>query len=196
MASRVEKITVGQIVLTANPAVGNWLNVNQQDGLVTGLLARADCADKDGDRLTAAVIEKAAYAFAEAGGPSRPILAEHDGPRLPDVSIVQWGVAESAMSIFGSGGAVIPAGAWFAQIQCGPATMARIAKGEARGFSIEGHALVKRLDDEIEVNVNDLAVAIIGGIRQAMCARSSSSEHGRKPAGDGGRVGGGRMFSR
>ena len=175
MASRVQHIDVGQIVLASRPAVGPFLAINTAANLVTGCLLRADRKDEDGDKIDAATIEKAAYRWAEAGGPSRPVLAEHDGPRLRDVLIVQWGVApaESPLVIYGTAGAAIPPGAWFAQLQCGPATMARIQKGELTGFSVEGTAVVKSLsdDEEFEIDVTDLAYAVVAGIRQGLGLR-------------------------
>jgi hypothetical protein len=176
MASKIHRIDVAQVVLTAKPSVGKFLAINTADNLVTGCLLRSDQKDADGDRLTAAVIEKAEYDWAEAGGPRRPILLEHGGRPLRDGTVMtQWGLspADAPLTIFGTAGTPIPPGAFFAQLQCGPVTLARIVKGELTGFSVEGTAVVKSLsdDEEFEIDATDLAYAVVAGIRQGLGLR-------------------------
>ena len=188
---RVEHMDIRQIVLTAKPAVGAFLSIAPALGIVTGLVLRADELDADGDRLDAATIEKACYSWAENGGPGRKVLAEHDGKPLADVRFTQWGVAPatSPMTIYKAAGVTIPAGSWFAQLEVGAATLAKITSGKLNGFSVEGAAVIKRLDDdeEFEIDAGDLARAIVRGVVDGMGVRPATGEGGSRAR---------RMFSR
>jgi hypothetical protein len=164
---RIEKMIIDQIVMTKTPAVGDWINVDPASGLVTGLVLRSDQADADGDRIAPAVIEKSEWAWAAAGGPRKPVLQEHNGPPLRDVNIIQFGMTgESPLSIYGAGGVAAPAGSWFLQLECGPATMKKITEGQLRGLSCEGTAVAKRLGDgeEYEISAEEFALTIARGI--------------------------------
>ena len=194
---KVASLNVRRLALVKAPAVGNFLRIDHAQRRVVGLVLRSDKPDLDGDKLSAEVVQDSQKKWAVGGGCGKGIEDEHGGPLLKNSVFLQFGYSEAPVRI---GGAEIPAGCWFAEVQVSPETMSRIEKGELRGFSVEGSALVrKRENDELfEVDVADLAGAIVGGIKQAMGVRhASSSTHRSKPATCGfGRTGGGRMFSR
>ena len=112
-----------------------------------GIVLAPDEVDDDHDTISKEEIEKAAYAFMQAGR-SQQVDSDHDGEAGKGFVAESWLVREGD-PLF----AEEPEGAWAVGIKVTDAeTWTRVEKGELTGFSVAG--LAKRMPVEFE-NTNE-----------------------------------------